>query len=221
MVVNTLNSLPDFNVYGELFVKTKSTGKSFTHEQKVQQDMVRRYHRNSYKMNTFPNIDTFLDNIYERGKNVGFKLLHPHLRKRPAGEAEQIISYINNNDIFKIMMWRENRLKRVLSNVTNRKKGKVFADPAVMVRGITKGLAYDKELMEWFGNGKFIRISYEELTGDRNADVLDLSFLGIKKKVEVPLKKYGSHKMRDRISNYDELKKYIEKNTPEYARWLE
>lgn len=225
MLVNAMNSLDNFNVYGELFASTgKDREIKFKHPQKIQEKMVRRRisegfvrhkaHNKTYK--------TYLDHIYSQGKNVGFKLLYPHVKKYP-----KLIDEINNRDIYKILMYRNNELKRIISGATNKKKLPIKIIPKNIVNGIYQNRKMDKQLRNWFENGKYIRISYEELTQDKNVAEIDMSkiwdFFGIDmlKKIKSPLKKYTSTKIRDNIENYDDLVNYIEKNNKELVRYLD
>lgn len=211
MLVNTLNSIDGFNVYGELFVNTSSMKKihELPHPQKIQQQMIEKFVKNSYD-NSGKTIVQFLDDIYKTD-NTGFKLLLPHL-KRHRG----IRKYLRDNDIFKIVLYRENKLNQVISSRTNRKKGKVTVNVIDIVNSIERLIKRDKEL-DAFCYGKFVKKTYEQLTNDDDITKIDLSWMGLGE-VNVPLRKYKSKKLEDRIENYDELVKFISKT--KFKKWL-
>jgi len=226
MLVNALNSLEGFNVYGELFIPGGDHYKKIPHPQKAQQDMIeRRITDGFYSQNR--SCSSYLNHIFSKEGNVGFKLLQPHLKQFP-----EIVKEINSRNVFKILMYRENVVKRVVSGLTNRwefyhKELPIDIDPQLVLKEIRINEEYDKQLQNWFANNKHMRISYEELTGDRDVSELDLTriwnFLNIDMPslVKSPLRKYASPLMVDRIKNYEEFKKYFKKHAPNLLRYFD
>jgi hypothetical protein len=234
MLVNTLNGLDDFNVYGELFANVKSM-QNIGHPQEVQEQMIKRFVRNSFDLSGKKYISDYLDYIYKirkykdldfnQGFNIGFKLLSPHLNRK---EGATIIDYINSNDIYKILLYRENKVKQVLSAKTNKKEDKVHIDSAMyFCTRVKHFMKEEKKLFNTFANGKFKEISYEKLTGEEDATELDMlwlwKFLGITKErmMHVPLRKYRPKSVQDNISNFGTLASHIKNKEPEMLKWLQ
>lgn len=211
MLVNTLNSIDGFNVYGELFIDGKRSMlmdrlNNDPHPQKVQQEMLIRSRSNNF-YESGKNINQFLDDLYKKD-NTGFKLLLPHLKR-----YDGIREYIRQKNLFKIVLYRENKLNQVISSRTNRQKGKIHINPNDVSRAIKKLIQNDREL-DKFCYGKFVKKTYEELTNDDDVKQLDLSWMGLGM-VDVPLRKYKSKKLKDKVENYDDLI-----SRAEFKKWL-
>lgn len=217
MIVNTLNSLPDFNVYGELFVNVYNMLQSkINHPQEIMRKMILRYIRNSYDLSDTDSVKTFLDNFYKKKeKNIGFKLLYTHLKR---SNGNNIIDYIQSNDIFKVIVNRENKLKQVISGQTNKKQGKVSINVEQAVKQMKNFIDQQKILENTFANGNFIKVSYEQLTNNKNVNKMDLSLLGFDGIADIPMFKYRPNRISENISNLSELEKALPK---EYKEWLD
>ena len=214
MLVNTLNTLPNFNVYGELFVRAKNMLMNpVDHPQEVQREMVLRYIRNSYDLSG-KSVRDFLISIYNQPGYVGFKLLFPHLKRK---FGSNIIKYIQDNNIYKILLYRKNKIKQVISAQTNKKTEKVKVDVRQVVDKIKFLIQEQKQYDAVFANGNFIKVSYEDLTGNKNIKELDLSLLGFDGIVDVPLRKYRDNKLSRNVLNFDELKKAVS----EFKEWID
>jgi hypothetical protein len=216
MIVNTLNQLEDFNVYGEIFSKfSKNT--QINHPQKIQFDMIKRNKINSFDLSKYNMVKDYLDNLYNGDRNTGFKLLYPNI-KRSFGK--QIIDYIINNNIYVIFLCRENKINQFVSKITNKKIGKVYIDPEELIKGVSILEKKESELSNMFTviNKKVI---YEEITENKDIKLLNLNKLfPINREVEVTLRKYRSNNLFDNISNYNEVIKSIEKNAKYMIKWL-
>ena len=195
-------------MYGELFVNIANMKNIYKnpHPQQVQQDMIVRYVENGFD-NSNKTINQFLDDIYgQNDEFIGFKLLYPHLKRK---EGKNIINYIQNNNIFKIILYRENKMNQVLSAFTNRKEESIKVNPKVVLEKIRILIQEEKKFHNIFCNGNYVKKSYESLTGNRDMNQLDFSWidkkLGI---VDVPLRKYKNKG----ISNIEEIKNLINKS---------
>ena len=156
MLVNTLNTLPNFNVYGELFVRAKNMLMNpVDHPQEVQREMVLRYIRNSYDLSG-KSVRDFLISIYNQPGYVGFKLLFPHLKRK---FGSNIIKYIQDNNIYKILLYRKNKIKQVISAQTNKKTEKVKVDVRQVVDKIKFLIQEQKQYDAVFANGNFPLLS--------------------------------------------------------------
>jgi len=225
MLVNSLNELSDFNVYGELFARTH-TMKNTWHPQEVQDQMIKRYIRNSYDLSGKKTVKDFLDKIYTSHRlNVGFKLLTPHLSR---DEKEQIIDYIQSNGIYKILLFRENKIKQVISARTNKQEDKCHIDSVPFLMSRVKYFIRDeKEIKDIFANGKYVIKTYEELTNEEDIKTLNikwlLNFFGLNcsgKRINVPLRKYRPSKVSDNVSNFGTLASHIKNKEPQFLKWI-
>ena len=235
MLVNALNTLDDFNVYGELFARVQTMNYlANPHLQEVQDEMIKRFIRNSYDLSGKKSVDDFLDYIYKVRKyknmdwqndlNTGFKLLSPHLNRN---EGIKIIDYINNNDIYKVILYRENKLKQAISAMTNKIEGNIHIDNVEFLMTKVKFLIREENRMdEIFANGKYVKKSYESLTGERDVKELDMHWLWNLLEysrdpiIKVPLRKYRPNKVMDNISNFGTLASHIKNKEPQFLDWL-
>ena len=223
MLVTTLNSIPGFNVYGELLAKGNWQGEK-PHPQEVMRKMIGRYRSEGFISSSYKSRTEYLKRFFSdiKGDFKGFKLLFPHITENDTN----LINYINTN-FKKIFLHRENMLKVVISGMTNKIDHKIVVDPAKVVQEVRLRIRQQGKLFNWFKDENTIEVCYEKLTKDLNAASLDLSreleFLGYKgiKIWEVPIYKYGSNKLEDRITNYDELAEYILANVPNFDWWLD
>jgi len=228
MLVNALNTLSDFDVYGELFVRVQGMY-GIEHPQEVQDQMIKRFIRYSYDLSGKKNVEDFLNGIYHKHRlNVGFKLLAPHLKR---DEGQDIINYIQSKDIYKILLYRENKLKQVISARTNKQEDKVHIESPTFVMTRVKYLIREqKELEKTFANGKFIKKSYESLTSERDVKRLDMNWLWdffgykwsntCKAKLDVPLRKYRPSSIKDNVSNFGTLASHIKNKEPQFLKWI-
>lgn len=234
MLVNALNARNDFNFYGELFARVKNMN-YIEHPQDVQDQMIKRFIRNSYDLSGKKSVSDFLDYIYKIRKykkfeyagnfyHIGFKLLSPHLKRK---FGQEIIDYVNCNDIYKILLYRENKIKQVLSARTNKVSGKIHIDdPAFFITRVKYLINEEKQLMETFEKGRYVKVSYEKLTNENDAEFVDLKFLwGMlgyiwDSRVPVPLRKYRPKRVQDNISNFETLYKHVESKEPGMIKWL-
>lgn len=215
MMVNTLNSINDVNFYGELFVNNIDLT---PHPQEIQRQMISRIIENNYYRSK-KSVKGFLDDIYSREGSVGFKLLSLNLTKNI---KDDIIRYIQSNNIVKIILHRRNKLKQFISGQTNKKEGKVKINPITAINAISVLIEDEKKLHDVFCNGNYFKKSYESLTGNIDLKEIDLSWIderfGI---VPVPLRKYRPNRVSDNLSNWKEFVGYIEKHKPEYLKWID
>ena len=222
MLVNALDSLEGFNVYGELFATGGQEYFEIIHPQQVQQQMLERRVREGFYNKKGKSCSAYLDNIFSKQGNVGFKLLYPHVKKLP-----ELINEINKRDVHKILMYRTNMLKRVVSGFTNRRELPIVLDPSVALDAIVRSKKEEGQLFRWFSKGKHMKISYEELTEGKDALELNLSrvwnFLGVDMPsiVESPLRKYASPLIEDRLENYKEFRAYFEKHASHLLRFFD
>jgi hypothetical protein len=230
MLVNALNALPDFDVYGELFVRVQGMY-GIEHPQEVQDQMIKRFIRHSYDLSGKRTVEDFLNKIYGKYKfdsefNVGFKLLAPHLSRN---EGEQIINYIQNKNIYKILLYRENKLKQVISARTNKQEGKIHIEsPTFLMTRVKFLINEQKKLEKIFANGKFVKRSYEELTGEQDTKKLDMEWLwdlfgynwNRQAKLDVPLRKYRPSSIKDNVSNFGTLASHIKNKEPQFLKWI-
>jgi LPS sulfotransferase NodH len=223
MLVNTLNGIDCFNVYGELFVRVHNMN-NINHPQKIQDQMIKRFIKNSYDLSNKKSVDDFLDFIYKSDDAItGFKLLSTHLNRK---EGNDIINYIQKNKIYKIILYRENKLKQVISSITNKKEGKVYVKPKMIVEKIKKNISEEKKLFNYFANGKYVKKSYESLTSENDIDSLNINWIYNlldyhgNPIVKVPLRKYRPRSVSDNIDNFESLVHYIKNKSPEFLEWI-
>lgn len=218
MLTLALKDIKNVNMHGEIFVASRNHSGS-GHPQKVMRDLIdtdegnnlwsymsekhNREDRDLTKLVRVEDISYFLEKRLCNGKYAGFKLLHTHLSRIPL-----VKDYIKYNDMYVIHLHRENVLKQVIS-------GEIKADPKIdvskipgKINKIHKG---NKELTKWFKGKRYVKISYEELTNDKNSDTIDIRkisrLLGIRgdSMVKVPLEKYGPSGIKERVTNYNDI----------------
>jgi hypothetical protein len=213
MLVNSLNSLDFLDVYGEVFAKEMSKG----HPQKAQDEMIKRI-RKIFFLNSGKSVQQYLDDFYSN--HNGFKLLYPHVKR-----DREIYRYIENNDIKKILLFRENKFKQVLSAMTNGREGKVKCYPKAIEKKIIIKMEEEQWLKDNFCTENFMTITYEQLTNDTNAQVLDLGkifkFLDIQSNplVKVPMTKYRPSKVSGNICNINDMKEYFKDS--DILKWID
>ena len=223
MFLVTLNTLEQFDVYGELLGTYRKN--PVQHPQKhIEDQRVRTY--NVARKREGITTDKFLDSIFDNKKHVGFKILYQHTERFP-----DAVKYINNQNIYKVHLLRFNPVKRVVSGFLNRYhhygEGTNEVKPNVVLNSVKMGQKWDEKLYEMFGKNRYMRMYYEDFTKDSNTDVMDFTevfnFFGIdvNPMVKVPTKKYGPDKLIDRVGNYGELYNYFKKNAPEYLKYVE
>jgi len=225
MFLVTLNTLEQFDVYGELLGMHNKN--PVPHPQKYIEDQrVKTFNAASKKNNM--NMNKFLNFIFNNKKHVGFKLLYQHAIRLP-----QAVKYIQNpeNNIYSVHLKRKNPVKRAISGRLNKFHHYGTGNNSVNPRGVLKstkdGEKWDRHIYKMFGGDKYMSMYFEDFTKDTNADVMDFTevfdFFGldINPMVKVPTKKYGPDKLIDRVGNYGELYNYFKKNAPEYLKYVE
>lgn len=227
MLCIALNKLSGFNVYGEILVNKSNHMVIKKHPQEaIEEFRQKNKPKNFYSFlskkynftdNEYPlkkiinsDINDYLNSIYAEEGNVGFKLLHPHIERLP-----YVISYIKNNDIKVIHLYRENGLKQIISALTNiymheyNGKKKMELNEKVIDKLPEKlkiNEEKDKRISELFSKSKnYIKMSYEDMTYDNNAEMINVSkisdILEIPSKIKSYTKKYGPKEIKDRIVN--------------------
>jgi len=224
MLCIALNNLDGFNVYGEILTNKMNHMIIKTHPQKSIEDFRQKnrpknlYNFLSKKYNftgteyplkniTKKDIYEYLDGIYEEDGIVGFKLLHPHIKRLP-----QVVNYINDRKIKVVHLYREDREKQIISAYTNqfmhkhdgKKKMELGENQIKQIdQKIINNKNKDKEIESLFSNS--IKLSYEDMTNDVNAEIINTknisNFLNIPDKIKSYTKKYGPSEIKDRVKN--------------------
>jgi len=245
MLAHTLNRIEGFRVFGEILVTRDRSPNMPIHPQKIIEDIrirdqknnlytwfCKNYNTKKYditkdinKIGSYKIIDSFLkDMIFIPEYHGGFKLHHHHIEIMP--ELKKWI--LDNEDVKIVHCDRKNKIKQALAAIGNRDRGKQFiADPVG-----TKNLIKDNEkrlneLIDWFEKSKnpYMRIYYEDMTGDSNIESLDLKVLkkffklNIPEKINVLTKKNTRNKVSENLLNYNEFKEYF-KNT-KFEKWID
>lgn len=215
MIINTLNSLENFNVYGEVFARfTKDT--VIDHPQDIQIKMIERNKNNSFDLSNYNNIEDYLDNLYNSERITGFKLLYPHI-KRFSG----VVDYIKTNNIYTILLSRRNKVKQFISARTNKKsEDKIYVNPHDFIERVKLFEKNEKILGELFKPDR--RVYYEDITNGEDIKSFNLSHLfPMDKEVNVPLRKYRPNRVYDNILNYNEVFDIVKKEEPHMIKWME
>lgn len=223
MFLVSLNTIKNFNVYGEVLVAT--------HKNPVKhpQTAIENFRIKNVKAMQKRKSNTmreFVKWLYTTGDNVGFKFLYQHMERFP-----DVKNYIRKeSEIYKIHLMRKNPVKRVISDLLNRYhhygEGTNNVKPPVVLAGIKRGEEWDRKIERIFQCKRYMKIYYEDLTNDMNVGEMDLTeifgFLGVDMNpiIKVPTKKYGPDKLSERVANYNELYKYFESKAPEYLKYI-
>jgi len=226
MLVNTLNNAQNFTVLGEICTPKIGMDIKKKHWDDVVQEQRKKrikYHittwmKKNNKGDTINKLIVFeyLDHIFSLDKNVGFKLLYPHMQKIPS-----VVKYIKQRNIKCIHLFREKKLKQAVSlqkKKVNKWSGKFNVNINSLKNRVEKLNEQEKWIEDTFENHPCIRLSYENITNDEYISVLPnniqkdiFNFLDIKENLDIPLKVFTKRnapsRLKDRLKNYDEVMK--------------
>lgn len=225
MLCHALNGHKRWTVFDEIFVTRSRSSDMPSHPHRLMEDIRKRNDENSlyswYVDNystetndissaiTQEHVEKYLDNIFFRNINVGFKLHHHHIETIP-----YILEYIKNKKIKIIHLKRKDRLKHIIAIVGNRFRGEKFCLSPSLVdyyqRDIIKRTG---DLREWFTGEGYIEYLYEYMTEGKNVSSIDIrwlkGFLGVEDipdNIEVKTRKNTKEETRDNLLNYEEVR---------------
>jgi len=238
LLVNTLNSVKDIVVYGEIL--TMKGGKKVAHwqpELKKQRELKQKKSLWNWirKKKNIDNNDVsnyisdsdlykYLDEIFSENNIVGFKLLPSHIKKIP-----KITGYIKQRNIGIVYIYRKNRLKLLISSQT--KKDKKFSKFKVNLTKLSKHIKEVEDNQKMIHNllsqNNSIILTYEDLCKDTEVTSLNLdkvlAFIGSTYRGELPVKirKNNPNKISERITNIEELEQFLHKNHRSLYKFLD
>jgi len=233
MLVHTLNNAPGFRVLGEVFNTRDRSPKMPVHPQKVIEDGRLRDQRNNLHTwfckkfgiskyditndllsgDTYNMISEFLDTIFLPDSHCGFKLHHHHIELTP-----QLETYITDHqEIRLIHCLRRNKIKQAIASIGNRHRGERFeCSPPGALDLINDYMYRTKEVRRMFSAREHYKeVYYEDLTEDRDKNVLDLKELKMFFDVDMPLekeiltRKNTKNKVSENLLNFVEFKDYF------------
>jgi hypothetical protein len=229
MICDSLDKLDGFTVYDEIFTARMGHGKAPDHPLKFMNDMRKRKKKNCFvkwyqkhhntdvmnikKLAEPKDIEGFLDHTFSKDENVGFKLHHHHIIT-----LRYILRYLRDNNIKIIHTYRRNKLKQAIAVLGNRKRITINKEKfKLKLNSIEKKIkefeTRNIQLIEWFDNNNYdyMKIVYEDLTGDKHINEMDVreikEFLGVDIPDVIPVrtKKNTFTKVKDNLINYKEI----------------
>lgn len=201
-----LDQHPNISAYGELFISEDTN------------DGIR--YNNLNNINT--PINKYLNKFYKMWSTeiVGFKLMHGQMM-----EYKGIVKWIENNNPYIIHLERINKAKQYVSIKLTKVRGKShlhidekIVNPKIKIN--RKGLiSYiqrkEKEHIEMenmFNEYRYYKMYYEIFTSSIQVEINKVfKFLGVEPyKIEVPLKKISPNDLSKVITNYNEIRGFLE-----------
>lgn len=232
MICDSLNQLDGFTVNDEILTVRMGHGNAPDHPLKFMNDMRKRKKRNCFvtwyqnhhktgtmnikKILTPKDLTLFLDHTFSKNDNVGFKLHHHHIITLLKFNGKNILDYLK--DVKIIHTERRNKLKQAIAVLGNRQRITINKEKfSLKLDSIKKKIQEfedrNNELTKWFDNDDYdyMKIVYEDLTGDKHIDEMDVrnikDFLDVDIPDVIPVRtmKNTFSKIEDNLINYKEI----------------